>query len=51
MAAGSELEEQKRRNGRELVEELNKLCPRKVLVARRLGSSDVLVTTIDRASR
>jgi hypothetical protein len=51
VAAGSESEEQKRRNGRELVEELNKLCPRKVLVARRLGSGDVLVTTMDRASR
>ena len=51
MAAGTETEEQKRRNRKELVEELNKRYVGKVLVARRLGSSDVLITTIDRAIR
>jgi hypothetical protein len=51
MAAGIEMEEQKCRNGKELVEELNKYYVGKVLVARRLGSSDVLITTMDRATR
>jgi hypothetical protein len=51
VAAGTETEEQKRRNGKELVEELNKHCAGKVLAARRLGSGDVLVTTTDRATR
>jgi hypothetical protein len=50
VAAGIETEEQKRRNGKELVEELNKRCVGKVLAARRLGSGDVLITTIDRAT-
>ena len=51
VAAGAETEEQKRRNGKELVEELNKRCAGKVLAARRLGSGDILVTTKDRTAR
>ena len=51
VARGTETLEEKRRNGRELVEDLNKGEKRGILAARRLPSGDVLLTTESRETK
>jgi hypothetical protein len=48
---GAETEAQKRRNGRELVEDIQKAGAPQVVAARRLRSGDILLTTTDNESR
>jgi hypothetical protein len=49
--AGTETPAEKRRNGKELVEDLNKDLDNKIIAARRLRSGDILVTTADKTTR
>src|SRR6266487_878392 len=51
VAPGTETDEQKQRNGRELVEELQRLGAVEVVAARRLRSGDILVTTKDQEAK
>ena len=51
VAGGTETLEEKRQNGRELVEDLNKGEKRGILAARRLPSGDVLLTTESRETK
>lgn len=51
IAPKGETEEQKRRNGRELVEEFQRNGAKEIVAARRLRSGDILVTTKDKTSK
>ena len=51
MAGGSETLAEKRQNGKELVEDLNKGLEKIVVAARRLPSGDILVTMTNREAR